>query len=73
MRRILANIALFIGLLGFVAYLLFIISGAFCCCFGLAITTFYNIIIGVMGIAVLTFAYCMYNNCYHNRRQNNET
>ncbi|MCF8307494.1 MAG: hypothetical protein K9I68_00650 [Bacteroidales bacterium] len=73
MRRTLANIALFLGLLGFGAYLLFIISGALCCCFGLTVTAFHNIIIGVMAVAVITFAYCMYNNCYCNRQQNNES
>jgi len=63
MKMVLANVALLFGIIGFTGYLFLIIASALGCCAGLTSIAFHKIILGVLALAVVIFAICMFNNC----------
>ncbi len=63
MKMVLANVALLFGIIGFTGYILLIIASALGCCAGLTTIAYHKIILGVLALAVVIFAICMFNNC----------
>lgn len=63
MKLVLANVALLFGIIGFTGYLFLIIASALGCCAGLTSIAFHKIVLGVLALAVVVFAICMFNNC----------
>ncbi len=56
--------ALMFALIFFVVYLLIAIAAYFGCCVGLTTLFYTKIIWVIVGLGVLVFAFCVYNNCY---------
>ena len=63
MKVVLVNFALLFGIIGFFLYLFLILASFFGCCTAITTNTFQKIVMLILGIAVITFLICMYNNC----------
>ncbi|OQX79369.1 MAG: hypothetical protein B6D61_03675 [Bacteroidetes bacterium 4484_249] len=63
MKAILGNFAFLFGIIGFVLYLFLILTSFFGCCTAITTETFQKIVMLILGIAVVAFLFCMYNNC----------
>jgi len=62
--KLILKATLLFAVVFFVVYLLIAIAAYFGCCIGLT-TLFYNRIVWViLGLGVLVFTFCVYNNCY---------
>jgi len=61
--KYLAIISLTFGIIGFISYLFMIMASALSCCAGVTTNTFYHVVIGILILAVITFATCMFNSC----------
>jgi len=48
----------------FVVYLLIALAAYFGCCVGLTALFYTKMIWVILGLGVLVFAFCVYNNCY---------
>lgn len=68
MNKVVANVCLLVGGIGFLYFLFIIVAGFFGCCAGLTTPIFYKIILIVLGISVAGIIFCVYNNCYRNRK-----
>jgi len=65
--KLFLNAVLLFALVFFVVYLLIAIAAFFGCCVGLT-AFFYEMIIWILlGLGVLVFSFCVYNNCYKKR------
>ena len=69
MKVVLANFAFLFGIIGFVLYLFLILSNFLGCCTAITTDTFEKIVMLILGIAVITFLICMYNNCCKIRKK----
>ncbi len=69
MTRLLTNLALISGSLGFLGILLVLLSGFLGCCAGITTLSFHRILLILLGAAVVLFAWCIYNNCYKARHR----
>lgn len=70
MKSVLGNFAFLFGIIGFVMYVLLILASFFGCCSAITTDTFQKIVMFILGIAVITFLICMYNNCCNIRKKN---
>lgn len=66
--KLFVNATLMFAAIGFVSYLLILVAGFLGCCTGITTTSFYQIIFAIGAAALITFGYCIYNNCYKTRK-----
>ncbi len=66
--RIIVSAALTFSLIGFVLYLLFILSGFLGCCFGISLAGYDQVLIVLAVAALATFGICFYTSCYRKWR-----
>lgn len=66
MKKILLNLLMMSGVIGFVTYLFIIISSFLSCCVGLDSFIYQQIVLGLVILGTVTLGVCMYNNCYKN-------
>ncbi len=71
MKTILGNFAFLFGIIGFVLYLFLIMASFIGCCSAITTDIFQKIVMLILGIAVVTFLICMYNNCCKIRGKKN--
>lgn len=71
--KIFANITVAFAAVGFITYVLIIITSFFGCCTHISNLLFYQIILALIISATVLFSYCLYNNCYRkvNRPESN--
>ena len=69
MKVVLANFAFLFGIIGFLLYLFLILASFFGCCTAITTVAFQKIVMLVLGIAVVAFLVCMYNNCCKARKK----
>lgn len=62
--KIFVNSALTFAAIGFVTYLLIIISGFFGCCAGISTFLYHKIVLILVVTGAITFGICLYKNCY---------
>ncbi len=63
MKVFFGNFAFLFGIIGFLFYLFLIIAGFIGCCSSMTMEIFNKITLATLGVAVLVFIVCMYNNC----------
>jgi len=67
--KLFLNAALMFALVFFVVYLCIAIAAFFGCCAGLTLFFFEMIVWIILGIGIVVFAFCIYNNCYKKRSE----
>lgn len=70
--RMIIGAALTFSLIGFVLYLLFILTGFVGCCLGISIPGYDQVLIVLVASALATFGICFYTSCYRKWRKNLE-
>lgn len=69
MKYTLANIAFFLGAIGFLSILFLIIAGALGCCANISGDIFQKITIGIISLSTVAIIGCVVRNCYYHKQQ----
>jgi|GEM_PF-1045110 len=71
--RVIISAALTFSLIGFVLYLLIILSGFLGCCLGISRAGYDHVLIVLVIAALVTFGICFYTSCYRKWRKSLNT
>jgi hypothetical protein len=66
--KMIISAALTFSFIGFVLYLLVILSGFIGCCLGISLSGYDQVLIVLVGAALATFGVCFYTSCYRKWR-----
>ena len=64
MKKLLINFLFTFSVVGFVSYLLIIISSYLGCCVGIDSLIYHRIVLGIVTLGTVILGVCLYNNCY---------